>query len=130
MELSLIPTIQADISPGGGLSGDITAASTIKGTITPAGSGGSSEPDGEISASLSVEQGIDGSLSAQQTLNAELVIGSSDYPIYDGPYDFTPSTEVQTINVSHTLPRGDITIQPIPSNYGLITWNGSTLTVS
>lgn len=169
MDVTLIPTINADVSHDGNLIGVLTRLHYVAGTITPVGGATddgngnvstgidavdegfgivvlagvtATENDGiivihgemghrkEITASLSFESGIEGSLSQPHTLCAEVVIGSSDYPVYDGPYDFTPSTEVQTINVSHTLPRWDITIQPIPSNYGLITWNGSTLTVS
>ena len=54
----------------------------------------------------------------------------SDYPDYEGETTFTPSVEMQTIPTAHTVLLSDITINPIPSNYGLITWNGSTLTVS
>ena len=49
---------------------------------------------------------------------------------YKGPYSFTPSQEAQTIAITGLTPARDITIEPIPSNYGLVTWNGSTLTVS
>lgn len=54
----------------------------------------------------------------------------SEYPTYDGETTFTPSAEAQTIPTGHTVLLSDITINPIPSNYGLITWNGITLTVS
>ena len=49
---------------------------------------------------------------------------------YHGEYEFVPSNEEQTIETKGLLLTNDITIQPIPSNYGLITWNGATLTVS
>lgn len=49
---------------------------------------------------------------------------------YDGPYEFTPSQATQTIEIENKKATQDITINPIPSNYGLITWDGSTLTVS
>lgn len=50
--------------------------------------------------------------------------------LYDGPYEFEPSAEEQTIQISGKKARQDIVIAPIPNNYGLITWNGATLTVS
>lgn len=50
--------------------------------------------------------------------------------IYDGAYEWTPSESVQTIEIANKKALDNITINPIPSNYGLITWNGSTLTVS
>jgi len=49
---------------------------------------------------------------------------------YEGEYTFTPTSETQTVNVQGLVCDEDITINPIPSNYGLITWNGSVLTVS
>lgn len=49
---------------------------------------------------------------------------------YEGEYEFTPSQSPQTVQIKDKMTRHDITINPIPSNYGLITWNGATLTVS
>ena len=49
---------------------------------------------------------------------------------YTGSYVFTPSDEAQTILIDHLLAVQNITINPIPNNYGLITYNGSTITVS
>lgn len=52
------------------------------------------------------------------------------YPEYIGETEITPGEEIQILNTAmHTL-LSNITINPIPSNYGLITWNGSVLTVS
>ena len=51
-------------------------------------------------------------------------------PIYEGPYEFTPADSSQTIAIGSKRAASDITINPIPSNYGKITWNGSILTVS
>lgn len=56
--------------------------------------------------------------------------GGGIVPAYQGPTEFTPSAEKQTIEVSGYRLKEDITINPIPSNYGLITWDGSTLMVS
>ncbi len=49
---------------------------------------------------------------------------------YTGSYTLTPSTETQIIQTNGLRMTDDITLNPIPSNYGLITWNGATLTVS
>lgn len=51
-------------------------------------------------------------------------------PDYEGPYEVTPSRSAQTVHTSGKSLIGDITVNPIPSNYGLVTWNGSVLTVS
>lgn len=51
-------------------------------------------------------------------------------PTYHGEYNFTPSAEVQTVPTAGMNLEEDIVIGAIPNNYGLITWNGSTITVS
>ena len=61
---------------------------------------------------------------------AATISGGKPYPLYDGEYAFTPTTEEQTIETEGFALLDNITIAPIPNNYGLITWNGSTLTVS
>lgn len=49
---------------------------------------------------------------------------------YEGSYEITPSDQPQTLSTEMKEMIHDLVINPIPSNYGLITWNGSTLTVS
>lgn len=49
---------------------------------------------------------------------------------FDGAYEITPTTEAQTISIKGKTALEDIVVNPIPSNYGLITWNGAVLTVS
>ena len=49
---------------------------------------------------------------------------------YDGPYEFTPTQEAQTVPTANKVLLDDIIIHPIPQNYGLITWNGAVITVS
>ena len=51
-------------------------------------------------------------------------------PIYDGAVSVTPSAETQTLRTENKSLMSDIIINPIPNNYGLITWDGSTITVS
>ena len=51
-------------------------------------------------------------------------------PPYQGEYSVTPTSTAQTLSTAGYALRGDITIEAIPSNYGLITYNGSTITVS
>lgn len=57
------------------------------------------------------------------------VIGQ-DLPTYTGVTEITPTTTEQVLETSNKVVTRNIVINPIPSNYGLITWNGSTLTVS
>ena len=61
-------------------------------------------------------------------LDVAIQVGSGEY--YDGPYEFTPSAEEQAVQIVNLMASENIIINPIPSNYGLITWNGSVLTVS
>ena len=58
--------------------------------------------------------------------NIEVVGGDP----YTGTYTVTPSTQTQTLQTASLFMASNVTINPIPSNYGLITWNGSALTVS
>ena len=50
--------------------------------------------------------------------------------IYGGPYEITPANAPQTLETTHLVMRENVVVNPVPSNYGLITWNGATLTVS
>ena len=49
---------------------------------------------------------------------------------YSGSYSVTPSNERQSLPTADKTLARNIVVEPIPSNYGLITWNGSTITVS
>lgn len=51
-------------------------------------------------------------------------------PTYGGPYEVTPTRESQTLATEGLRTTQDIIIAPIPSNYGLITYNGFEITVS
>ena len=51
-------------------------------------------------------------------------------PVYHGEVDITPGAEAVTLSTRGKLMTDDIIVEPIPENYGLIAWNGSTLTVS
>lgn len=73
--------------------------------------------------SLSINDSDGLSLSAGEVTN----VGAD---LYDGSYEWTPSTETQTIQINGKQATADIVIQPIPNNYGLVTYNGSTITVS
>ena len=80
---------------------------------------------------ISVEASFTGrTIETDAELTTNVTHYHSEYPDYEGETTFTPSAEMQTIPTAHTVLLSDITINPIPSNYGLITWNGATLTVS
>lgn len=54
----------------------------------------------------------------------------TDLPDWEGPYEVTPSDSEQVLEVDGHAMRGNLVVNPIPSNWGRITWDGSTLTVS
>ena len=74
--------------------------------------------DGE----LEIDKAFDGEFGQYQKV--------SEHDWYMGAYEFTPTDEQQVINIEGLTASQNITINPIPDNYGLITWNGATLTVS
>lgn len=63
-------------------------------------------------------------------LEAEPSILIDHSTIYEGAMEWTPSAQAQTIEIANKKAQDNIVINPIPNNYGLITWNGSILTVS
>ena len=103
------------------LTGNLTPQPTLQGTLAASES---------LSGTLSSAQSLTGNLAGADTLEGTLAPMTGDVPAYAGPYEVTPSAEKQTLRTAGRLPSGDIVVNPIPSNYGLITWNGSVLTVS
>ncbi len=73
---------------------------------------------------------IVGGDSVRFTSDQYIKIRSGDYDRYEGPYEFIPTEETQTVECENMLTTENIVINPIPNNYGLITWNGSIITVS
>lgn len=61
----------------------------------------------------------------------ELTLGSPiERETYTGPTRVIPSQEEQVLKTTNTVLLKDIIIEKIPQNYGLITWDGSILTIS
>ena len=65
---------------------------------------------------------------ASMGVAAPIVVGL--LPEYEGSYEVTPTEDTQVLNTKDKQTRENIVINPIPQNYGLITYNGSTITVS
>ena len=57
------------------------------------------------------------------------IIGGSGLP-YPGEYTVRPQPYAQTLQTNGYTMRDNLVVEAIPSNYGLITWNGSKLRVS
>ena len=64
------------------------------------------------------------------SLDMDMTVTASINERYEGPYTATPSASAQVLATAGKLMTEDITVGAIPSNYGLITWDGNTLTVS
>ena len=58
------------------------------------------------------------------------VIVSEGFPVYGGAVQIVPGPEEQVLDTQYTTVMANITVAPIPKNYGLITYNGRTITVS
>lgn len=48
---------------------------------------------------------------------------------YEGSYTVTPGQEAQVLETRGKIMTENVTVNPIPQNYGLVTWNGSALTI-
>lgn len=55
---------------------------------------------------------------------------SGNYPNYAGKYEITPSLETQTLETAYRVLTSNVVIAPIPSNYGKISYDGSTLYIT
>lgn len=58
------------------------------------------------------------------------LIMSEVYPEYDGSYHVTPGPDTQTLETKDRVLLEKVVIDPIPQNYGKITYNGSYITVT
>lgn len=95
------------------------------------------ENDGDYDLLLDIDGAQEYSLDIEQDESLNYVLDSGvaivnyiEGEIFDGPYTVIPSQEPQILKTNGYVLSKDITVGAIPSNYGLITWNGVTLTVS
>lgn len=68
--------------------------------------------------------------SVEAETDGSIVINKIVADEFEGAYEYTPSNETQTIPIAQKKAVRNITINPIPQNYGLITWNGAFLHIS
>lgn len=71
-------------------------------------------------------------LHVSESDSVHLHVGSEVYSpdIYRGEYEVTPSQSEQVLETADKLLRENVVVAPIPYYYGLITYNGSIITVS
>lgn len=86
---------------------------------------------GELTGVMTAGGTLKGTLTKPGTINGSLTVPQYVYPpAYGGTYEITPNNETQILETNEKYLNNNITINPIPNNYGLITWNGTTITVS
>lgn len=75
---------------------------------------------------------MDGDFIITQTMDGEFgrYMAVETAEVYDGPTEVTPTESTQVLYTTGLVVPENITVNPIPTNYGLITWNGSVITVS
>lgn len=67
----------------------------------------------------------------QTPISFKAETGVPIYPTsYSGAYAVTPGAEAQVLPTAGLMMTQNVTVEPIPNNYGLITWDGHTITVS
>lgn len=81
---------------------------------------------------IDISVAIDGDLGITNAFDGELGTFQkvTKFDVYEGETNVMPSDEQQVLLTKGKMVPDNIVVQAIPSNYGLITWNGSTLTVS
>ena len=52
------------------------------------------------------------------------LVAKNVYGDYTGPYTVTPGPEAVTLNTESSIMRHDVTVAPIPSNWGRIEYDG------
>ena len=77
---------------------------------------------------FSEDNSFDCTISESEEFNVDF--GDAVQKEYQGTYQVTPSDQTQTLYTANRILSQNITIDPVPNNYGLIGWDGSTLTVS
>ena len=117
----------------GAVTGKLSSDVRISGSLTPAAhlDGSLSVQSATIAGDLSSGVQLSGTLATAAHLDGSLTIPASiGEQIYDGPVEVTPGGMEQTLATEGKLLLQDIVINPIPSNYGLISWNGLGIRVS
>ena len=84
----------------------------------------------EISGGGSIALDMAGGGAVALELEQVRVVYQNEREPYDGPYTVTPGPEAQTLQTNGKRMTADVVVGAIPNNYGLVTWNGSVLTIS
>lgn len=112
------------------ISGTISAVGRLSGVLRGASLSGMLQGIGSITGNLAAQASMDGNLDPVGGLSGILSQPRGSVPEYRGDYTYTPSNAEQVVQINGKMATSNITINPIPSNYGLIAWNGAALSVS
>ena len=77
-----------------------------------------------------IELLVNGTTVSTITLDIMLADVSGGGDPYTGDYEVTPTQQTQRLATQGKFMTADVVINPIPSNYGLITWDGTKLMIS
>lgn len=84
-----------------------------------------------IGGTISLENTVSGSIDLDICASGQFGMYIAIPPdTYTGLVSVTPSNETQTLPTAGLFLSEDITVDPIPQNYGLIEWNGTVLKIS
>lgn len=84
----------------------------------------------QITAKIHAKQTVKATVNVANTIVGKLVFRETSAEKYTGKYRFTPANKIQVIESENKLLLQNVIIEPIPKNYGLITWNGSYMKIS
>ena len=85
-----------------------------------------------FSGDLSITSTFDGDMSISGVYDGDLGIFQKviEVDTYTGPTEATPGASEQIFATAGKMMTENFTVHAVPANYGMITWNGSTITVS
>ena len=112
------------VNVGASVSGHVGESGEIHGIINEAWN---------ISGTVGSVLSVTGDITSVRSITGTVTFPVSASPSgdsYDGPYRVAPTQQDQVLPIAGKWALHDITVEKIPSNYGLITWDGSKLTVS
>lgn len=85
----------------------------------------------KISGSITLTNSIKGSLTDGGFLSGNVQVAQTEKAdAYMGPYTVTPSQDTQIVHVKDLKMVQNITVEPIPSYYGRVSYNGSVITIT
>lgn len=120
-ELNISEAVNGLISSNNTLTGTLSSSSALAGSI-----GVSGVLNGVLNATATLK----GTLVSSNELSGALSKESSSYPVYNGDYEVTPSSEAQTLYTTNKVMADDVSIKKIPyfetsNEYGKTIYIGS-----